>query len=41
MRRKGLVHMKGYYTRAKVFGYMMMAIAAFSVLYYLFQGYFN
>lgn len=27
--------MKSYYTRAKVFGYMMIAIAIFSVLYYM------
>lgn len=41
MRRKGLVHVKGYYTRAKVFGYMMIAVGIFSILYYLFQDYFN
>jgi len=35
------MHIKGYYTRAKVFGYLVMAVGVFIVLYYFFQDYLN
>lgn len=35
------MHIKGYYIRAKVFGYLIAAMAVFALLYYLFQDYLN
>jgi len=35
------MHIKGYYTRAKIFGYLVIAIVVFIVLYYFFQDYLN
>lgn len=32
---------KGYYTRAKVFGYLLLAMSVFAMLYYLFQDFLN
>lgn len=30
---------RGYYARAKMFGYLMLAVAVFALLYYLLQDY--
>jgi hypothetical protein len=32
---------RGYYARAKVFGYLMLAVGVGYLLYYLFREYFN
>ena len=33
--------LKSYYTRAKVFGYMMIAVAVGTLIYYFFPELFN
>jgi hypothetical protein len=35
------MHIKGYYIRAKVFGYLVAALGVCILLYYFFQDYLN
>jgi hypothetical protein len=41
VRRKGFTSIKSYYTRAKVFGYLMVLVAIAAIIYYLFPGLFK
>jgi hypothetical protein len=41
LKKKGLMPIRGYYTRAKVFGYLMIAVAIGYILFYILREYFN
>ncbi len=36
-KNKGLAQVRGYFERAKVFGYIVLAIVIFAILYYGYQ----
>jgi hypothetical protein len=38
-KQKSIMPVKGYFERAKAFGYLMIVIAAISLLVYLYQRY--
>lgn len=40
-RNKGLIPVKGYFERAKVFGYLVITMLIFAVLYYSYQALFD
>jgi len=40
-RRKGFMSMKSYYTRAKVFAYLMAVVADGMIFYHFFPGLFK
>jgi len=40
-KNKGLIPVKGYFMRAKVFGYLVIALIVFAILYYSYQALFG
>jgi hypothetical protein len=37
-KHRGVMPVKGYYTRARVFGYLMLSMAILYLVYYIFKG---
>ncbi|MEK6782089.1 MAG: hypothetical protein AABY93_10300 [Bacteroidota bacterium] len=37
-KNKGTIPVKGYFTRAKVFGYLVLAMIIFAILYYSYKS---
>jgi hypothetical protein len=38
VQKKGLTPVRGYFVRAKVFGFMIMAVVVFAILYYFYEA---
>jgi hypothetical protein len=38
-KKKGMIPVKGYFERAKVFGYLVIAMLVFAILYYLYRAF--
>lgn len=37
-KNKGMIPVRGYFVRAKVFGYLVLAMIIFAILYYSYQA---